>query len=78
MARSFIIQNNDVRSADVYGIPLVPVNEGYMAVLSGYSIVMGSDEFIGTVYGPISYQIAGPISLRGVTQPYQLSIGGND
>lgn len=77
MARSFIIQNNDVRSADVYGIPLVPVNEGYMPVLSGYSIVMGSDEFIGTVYGPISLQVPGVISLRQTAEAYILTTIGD-
>lgn len=76
MARDFTIYNNDVRSKSVfYGKTYAPYSGVYAPYLSGFMPVVGNYE---TIYGPLSFQIAGPISLRGVSEPYQLLIGEKD
>lgn len=79
MARDFTIYNSDVREKTIFiGEAYSPIISPYAAQISGYMPFIGQNLKQEIVYSPLSYQIAGPISLRGVTQPYQLSIGGND
>lgn len=81
MARDFIIYNSDIKTKLVTTDTIIsynvysPLFNDYMIINSDYSPLLTSSVYLKeNVYCPLSFQIAGPISLRNRIESYILKI----